>query len=100
MIKKELRAELRQISSTWPSPRAWSMAAGTAGVLAAAASRWPDIEKQASARLGAREEDIRRSDRPTQMAARRVEYGVGICLVDGAHRDAPMQQLEHLVFDP
>ena len=47
-----------------------------------------------------REEDIRRSDRPTQMAARRVEYGVGICLVDGAHRDAPMQQLEHLVFDP
>ena len=47
-----------------------------------------------------REEDIRRSDRPTQMAARRVEYGVGICLVDGAHRDAPMQQFEHLVFDP
>ena len=47
-----------------------------------------------------RVEDIRRSDCPTQMAARGVEYGVGVCLVDGAHRDAPMQQLEHLVLDP
>jgi len=43
---------------------------------------------------------LRRGDPPAQLVARSVEEGVSVGLVQPeAHREAPVQQLEHLMLD-